>query len=351
MLKRSVTLKGLPRFQQPLSLRSSVSIVVATLVFFTNFGVTLLLIFLDPTPDYEKTEFTTKIALWLVVMSASTSVIVYLFSRQLLSPLGKLHKQLLALRASGKRLRAEDIEDEASALEVNVLRDTFRDLLGQISLEQERRNAFIAALVHDLKTPLVAVGHLLAVIEADDKLSRSERVSLVNKLHVETDRLVDLVQKMVDAYKFERQDVQVNRVMYPLHDIVATLLERSKPFAEQRGLTITTTGQAEALVDPKELERALYNLLTNAIRYAHKEIRLEVTPTCIRMMDDGPGLPKSLEELSQPFNGQPTNIAGQRYSTGTGGLGLFIAKRILEAHGGRLVDESAHQQTILVAYF
>lgn len=351
MLQQSVTLKGLPRFQQPLSLRSSVSIVVAMLVFFTNLGMTLILLLFNPAPNSGTPTFRIQIAIWIVIMSGLTSLIVYIFARQLLSPLGKLNKQLLDLRERGNRLRAEDLEEEPSASEINVLRETLRELLEQISTEQERRDAFIATLVHDLKTPLVAIGHLLMVIEKDDQLSRDERVNLVNKLHIETDRLIDLVQKMVDAYKFERQSVQLNRIVYPLHALVATLLERSKPFAEQRNLTLTMSGQAEALIDPKELERALYNLLTNALRYARKEIHIEVTPQCVRIIDDGPGLPKPLKELSKPFNGQPADIAGQRYTTGTGGLGLFIAKCILEAHGGHLLDESANHKTILAAYF
>jgi signal transduction histidine kinase len=338
-------------FKRPFTLRSQVSVVAAILVFFTNFGMIALAFLLDPTPDYEVFELRVQLGLWLIVMSGSTSFIVYIFSRQLFSPLTHLNKQLLRVRQRGKQLKVEDIEDSSSALEISVLQDTLRDLLAQIATEQSRRDAFIAALVHDLKTPLVATGHLLAMIEENDALPREERIKLIGSLHLETERLVDLVQKMVDAYKFERKDVQLQCVQYPVHRVVATILERVKPFAEQRALSITLVGQAEALIDPKELERAFYNLVTNALRYTRSEVRLELSSTCLRIIDDGPGLAKPLEELSQPFNGQPADIAGQRYVTGTGGLGLFIARSVLEAHGGRLADESANQKTILAAYF
>lgn len=341
----------LPLFRRTISLRSRVSLITAVLVFFTNFGMISLAFLLDPTPDYNVFHLRVQIAIWLIVMSGSTSFIVYIFSRHLLSPLTKLNQQLVTLRERGKPLRKEDIEVETSASEIAVLRETLRELLEQVSTEQSRRDAFIATLVHDLKTPLIATGHLLMMIEKDDTLPKEERIKLIGSLHLETERLVELVQKMVDAYKFERQDIQLNRVEYPVELTVITVVERVKPFAERRGVDVQASGASTALVDPKELERALYNLVTNAVRYARSKISISVTANCVRIADDGPGLSKPLDELSRPFNGQPTEIGGQRYATGTGGLGLFIAKSILEAHSGRLADESANGKTILAAYF
>jgi len=61
-----------------------------------------------------------------------------------------------------------------------------------------------------------------------------------------------------------------------------------------------------------------------------------VSPHQIQVQDDGPGLPAPLEELAQPYVTQPIHIAGHHYPTGSGGLGLYIARRILQAHGGDL---------------
>ena len=86
----------------------------------------------------------------------------------------------------------------------------------------------------------------------------------------------------------------------------------------------------------EELERALYNLISNAVRYAKSSIELKINHESIWIKDDGPGLLGSLEDLAQPFNARAFKIAGEDYTSGTAGLGLYIARRIIEAHGGEL---------------
>jgi K+-sensing histidine kinase KdpD len=107
-----------------------------------------------------------------------------------------------------KKLRVEDLEGVSSATEITVLRETLKELSEAITTEQSRRDAFIAALVHDLKTPLVATVHLLAMIEENDHLAKEERIKIIGSLHLEIERLIDLVQKMVDAYKYKRKNVK-----------------------------------------------------------------------------------------------------------------------------------------------
>src|SRR5690606_26556662 len=132
---------------------------------------------------------------------------------------------------------------------------------------------------------------------------------------------------------------------------MTTLAQRLEPLISERGIALTLTGAASAFIDRREVERALYNLLSNAARYAQSSILVDVFPGLVRISDDGPGLGAPLEELAQPFNDQGVDIAGRRYAAGAGGLGLFIARRVMEAHGGRLVSEaSGPRGTVLLAY-
>ncbi len=303
----------------------------------------------DPSDEAARLWF--LLVFWLVAVAVLSAGIGYVLSRQLLAPLFRLSAQIGALQRKPDRLGVKLSAQADAPREVLALSESFDALLQQVTLEQSRRSSFLATLMHDLKTPLVATNHLLAVIRDNDALSREERVSLVDQILHENTRLVDLVQKMVAAHKFERDDVPLKCQTQKLEPIVAEVVRRAEPLAKERAVRITYSGEARAKVDARELERSLYNLVSNAVRYASREIKLELFPGVIRISDDGPGLPAPLERLAQPFNAQPIDIAGKRYAAGTGGLGLFIARRIIEAHGGRLVTEtSGPSGTVLLAY-
>src|SRR5690606_10162180 len=203
----------------------------------------------------------------------------------------------------------------------------------------------------DLKTPLVAATNLLQVVRDDDGLTRANRVDVVGKIAAELRALIELVQKMVDAHRLERAEVPLAREHVDLTELLRVLVHRLETLTAERGVSVTLTGEASAFIDRREVERALYNLLSNAARYANSSILIDVFPGLVRISDDGPGLGAPLEELAQPFNDQGVDIAGRRYAAGAGGLGLFIARRVMEAHGGRLVSEaSGPRGTVLLAY-
>jgi signal transduction histidine kinase len=111
---------------------------------------------------------------------------------------------------------------------------------------------------------------------------------------------------------------------------------RFKPSARSKNLSLIVGGSGRALATTAELERACANLLENALRYAKSVIRIEVNGSTLTIADDGPGLQADLEVLAQPFNTQRIKLAGQDFTSGTGGLGLFIARQIVLAHGGTL---------------
>lgn len=288
-----------------------------------------------------------------LVVSLSVAVSIWL-SRQLFRPLTKLTIQVNLLRQRLEQAKTHTglsvTTVENASPEIRALANSFNDLLNQVGLEQNRRRSFIAMLMHDMKTPLIAANNLLEILK-DNPLAEQERLALLEQLMDENRTLLNLVQKMVEAHRFEREDIVLHKEHHHLEDIVARVFSRVQSIAVARDIKLESTGHAAAEVDARELERALYNLVANGVRYANSAIKVEIYPNLIRLSDDGPGLPAPLEHLAQPFNSQPVNIAGKNYTAGTGGLGLFIARRILEIHGGRLITESSTRRgTVFLAY-
>ncbi|MFC4637211.1 sensor histidine kinase [Deinococcus hohokamensis] len=300
------------------TLRTQFTLVIFLLAFLPNLVLTLSARTATPSP---------ALLAWMLLVAALCGVLGYLLSGALLRPLSRLQREL----ESG---RLREVHDDDPA-EIRALRLAFTQLLERLRTEQTRRNAFMATLVHDLKTPLIATGHLTQAL-VNLPLPEHERREVGQQIASETGRLLALVQQMADAHRFEREDVRVQTAPTDLRVLLSGVAARLAPQADARGVALSVHGAGHASVDASVLERAVTNLADNALRYAHSAVELHVTPEGLMVLDDGPGLQADLTDLAQPFNAQPTTIAGQQYTVGTAGLGLFITRRIAEAHGGEL---------------
>lgn len=331
-----------------MSLKWRVALVISILVILPNIVIWALLL---PSWKVIGTSLLLPLVAWLLLSIVIAVVIGYWLSQQLLLPLSKLTNQVHLLRAKPDELHSARLDLADAPQEVLSFGNAFTDLLQRIASEQSRRNAFVATLMHDLKTPLVATNNVLAIVRDKDDLSKNDRIQLVNQIIDENDRLISLVQKLVVAHKFDREGVPLRKESTDLAVLVNRVVDNLRTVSEQNDVHISVKGNAIAEVDHRELARALYNLIGNGMRYAKSEIEITIFNGLIRIRDDGPGLPAPIEKLAQPFNDQPITIAGKSYTAGTGGLGLFIARRIIEAHGGRLTsEETGFEGTVLLVY-
>ncbi|WP_309571389.1 HAMP domain-containing sensor histidine kinase [Deinococcus sp.] len=307
-----------PRRRRNATLRSQFTLVIFMLAFLPNVVLSFM--------AQPNVPIVSLIG-WMVVVGGLCAAVGYLLSGTLLRSLSLLQSEV------ERGDFAQPHKDDPA--EILSLRAAFAELLGRLGTEQTRRNAFIATLVHDLKTPLIATGHLTKILTTLP-LPDAEKREVGEQIQAETTRLLALVQQMADAHRFERENVQVHTDTTDLRGLLNGVARRIAPQAEARGLTMLVHGDGQADVDALVLERAVTNLTENALRYASHSIILSVTKAGVTVSDDGPGLSAPIAELAQPFNTQPTTIAGQQYTAGTAGLGLFIARRIAEAHGGSL---------------
>ena len=324
---------GVP-LRRSLSLRWTLAIVVALLALAPN--VVMALIYLLPLAGGDSSRWSLYMA-WLLAIALVSILVGYAVSTLLLQPLTRLADAVSSIAKPGARLAAiqlPDLHDLPS--EIETVRAAISSALDALRSEQAKRSAFMATLVHDLKTPIIAANHVLEVLRENEGLGREERVQLVSSLRAENEALLALVQRMVDAHRFERENIEIQLEPMDLSAFARTLEARFKPAAKSRNLSLIVGGSGRALATSAELERACTNLLENALRYAKSVIRIEVNGPTLTIADDGPGLQADLDVLAQPFNSQRVQLAGQEFTSGTGGLGLFIARQIVLAHGGTL---------------
>lgn len=323
-------------FQSKGSLKAQVAFLIAMLSFVPNFALIAITYSLYPKPLTLEPIWILGIILWVIILGILSAAIGYGSSHYMLRPLSQLAEELRDLENRLGQMDQWQLnpkpEDPEEAL---ILRNAFIQVLEQFRLEQNRRQAFTATLMHDLKTPLLAFQYILAILK-EQPLSDQEKESIITQAQQENERILDLVQKMVQVYRLENKDLKLRRRPCDLSWLVQMLAKRMLPIATQRKVELKTTGSGWGAVDPSEFERALYNLVDNALRYARSQVIIEVLPHQIWVIDDGPGLPAPLDELAKPYTAEPIEISGKRYTARSSGLGLFIVQQIMQAHQGQL---------------
>jgi two-component system sensor histidine kinase KdpD len=255
---------------------------------------------------------------------------------------------VLALRARNRRLlkipEQRQLLDTFAALIAIALERVHYVGIAQdalVRMESERlRNSLLAALSHDLRTPLtVLVGLAESLTLARPPLSPalSETAEAIQD---EARRMATLVSNLLDMARIESGEARLDLQWQPLEEVVGAALDSARRMLKRHQVEVRLPADLPLVrIDAVLIERVLVNLLENASKYTpadtHVTLAAEVAGEHLRVSvsDDGPGLPEGREEaLFQKF------ARGDRESATPGvGLGLAICRAIIESHHGRIV--------------
>ncbi|HEU0201623.1 MAG TPA: ATP-binding protein [Burkholderiaceae bacterium] len=279
----------------------------------------LIVAFPDKKPPFAPPP-PTVILLYIAVVSLSVMVVAWFAVRLATRPLARLAE---AARVLGANLNAAQIP-ETGTTEVASAARAFNAMQRAIQKHVDERTQILASISHDLKTPLTRLRLRLANLSPADPRARCEE---------DIDAMNALVQEGLD-YAASAQ-LRERRVPLDLNRLIEDLAER----AGDMGQRVTTSGKLAAPLQcaPRALERAIQNLIDNAVKYgdgAHIALDENAEHVEIRIEDNGPGLPDEL--LEKAFD--PFFRAEQSRSRETGGtgLGLSIARNLVRAHGGEI---------------
>jgi two-component system OmpR family sensor kinase len=240
--------------------------------------------------------------------------------------------------------------------EVDDLRITFDRMAARIEdqivdlEEQDRlRREMVANVSHDLRTPLTHLhGYLETLMLKDESLDVEQRKEYLEIALQHAKRLGRLVSDLFELAKLDALHEPIERERMPVGELVQDIAQKYRLLAEDRGVSISAELANELLwisADVGLIERALENVLDNALRYTPEGGRIVIRlKPCgrrlrIEVQDTGPGIVAS--ELPLIFDrfhrAQSSDTADERRGAG---LGLAIAKRAVELHGGNIHCES-----------
>ncbi len=279
-------------------------------------------------------EIWRAVAQGLVISSLITAFVGLLLVRRLMRPVG-------IIKTAIDRVRERDFSAVPvvnTGDEWEEFANAFGDMVQALQAFDEGQKRFLQNASHELKTPLMGIRGYAEGLR-DGVFKPSESFRILDIIAQESVRLKSLVDELIYLSKLETLDEVYTFVQYDVSLIIYKTIERVHPLAKDRGILILPDVPEEplyALVDQDKMVQALLNLAANAVRHAHHQIfiRLAAKDSVeLIVEDDGDG-----------FRDQDKERVFERFfhgAKGDTGLGLPIAKAIIEKHKGQIIAEDA----------
>jgi two-component system sensor histidine kinase KdpD len=262
------------------------------------------------------------------------------------------------LSARAKR-RAEEAEE--GKIEIRRLYDELQEAFDRaseaeaIKRSERLKTALLDAVTHDIRTPLTSIKASATLLledrtESDEsaKLTSDEKIAMLEVINHGADRLDRFVEGIVDLARIEAGDMSVHRNWGAVEDIIDAALAQAEPLTRNHQLRVDVAEEMPVIrVDARAVTEVIYALIDNASKYtpAGTLITIDAHRAAdgiveIAVEDQGAGIPKSVRDraFEKFYQAEGNSVPSGRSGIG---MGLAIAKGIVEAHGGRIWIEDA----------
>ena len=201
--------------------------------------------------------------------------------------------------------------------------------------------AIVSTVSHELRSPLTSVkGYTSLMLNRWERIDDAKKREMLEQVHHDADRVTRLVTELLDISRLETGRLVLRRQMIDLSALAATVVDKVGMAYPALECTVDVSGVPEVYADPDKVEQVLTNLVENAAKYGNPagmriEGSLEGDVVRISVLDRGTGIPES--DLPKVF----TKFFRRDHGRPTGtGLGLWISRGLVEAHGGELTATS-----------
>ncbi|MBS3788585.1 HAMP domain-containing protein [Candidatus Bipolaricaulota bacterium] len=279
-----------------------------------------------------------------IIMAAVVSVLaaialIFYYSRKTLNPIKEL-------TAAAERIKEGHLNQEVKVKtrdEVGTLASAFNSMAQELRKQERLRKNMVSDVAHELRSPLTkSHGYLEAIKEG--RMEPDQET--IEALYRNSKALKKLVDDLNDLTRAEAGQLDLERKPILLQEVTESTRESIQFMLNEKDLKLKVDLPDDVLVyvDPDRIQQVLRNLLDNAIAYSKQGGTIRTTAKTqedqveIRVEDNGEGIPKS--DLRHIFDRFYRVDRSRSRETGGSGLGLTIAREIIEAHGGKIEAES-----------
>ncbi|MDE7258199.1 MAG: vancomycin resistance histidine kinase VanS [Lachnospiraceae bacterium] len=273
--------------------------------------------------------------------------------------LNRFTRYFLEINNGMDALVQEDTEDislspELAAMEkkMNMVKHTLEKRRFDVHMAEQRKRELVMYLAHDLKTPLASVIGYLNLLRDEGEISEELRTKYLSISLNKAQRLEDLINEFFEIARFNFSDLVLQYGRINLTRLLEQLVYEFQPMLKEKNLVckLETPPDLMQQCDADKMQRVFDNLLRNAVLYSYEGTEIEITvvrqdeQVMIRFANQGSTIPR--EKLERIFDQFYRLDAARSTATGGAGLGLAIAKEIVEAHGGVITAASENERSV-----
>lgn len=284
---------------------------------------------------------------WIIGIATVLSLVAgwFVLGRAARSALDHLLRTTRELASAGPVPETQPGWKEFNDLAAELARTSrsLADARREIEELDSARRQFLAWIAHDLRTPLAGVRALAEAVETGVAADPHE---YANRIHRKIDQLSSMVDDLFELSRLHNGSLHLRREVVPLLDVVSDAVADIHAAAAARGIRVSRVGLEDHLLwaDPRELTRAVGNLLTNSVRHSPDGSEILISAAAapddrlmLSVLDQGSGV--ATEDLGRMFDlgwrADPARTSDEHDPISThAGLGLAIVRGIVEAHGG-----------------
>ena len=213
--------------------------------------------------------------------------------------------------------------------------------------EDQGREAFVATLVHDLKTPLIGADRTLEML-IDGSMGEvdSGQSEVLSMLQRSNRHLLRMVQNLIEVYRFDFKKTKLDFQDCSMFDLALSCAHELSALAEEKSVLLETnlpSGQGVAEIDELSMKRVIVNLIDNAIKFTPRKGSVKVwgeqTPNMVTLYIKDSGVGIAEDEIPMVFNKFWRSPSASGHAVGTG-LGLYLCKQVIDSHNGEIKVEA-----------